>query len=226
MTQKKITTIVGALIALVGLLLPQFGLEMTETQAGEMTTALATIVGLVMTIIGPSVKPPKGSGTALLLSLCCFVSLGGLLGSMVGCQAIKDNPEVSKAVFRIGLRAATYAVVQNNPELQPYLAGIGAVFVSPEDMVSPDNVRGLVNGAIDDLEGLTETDRVLILSITDEALTLYGDIYKANVGKLTENEYREILEAMGQAIIGGAIPSVDAGEGFFMDTPGGLVQIE
>lgn len=228
MTKSKITTIVGAIVAVAGLVVPKFGFEITDSDAGQLTSAIVTLVGILMTIFGPSVKPPKGSGNALLVALCGLVLAGGMLGPLTGCQALQDNPTVTKAVFRIGLRAATYAVVRNNPDLQPYLAGIGGVFATPEAALAPEQVRDLIDGSLDDLEGISEQDRLLIESVTDEAVAIYADIYEANVGKLSDLEYRSILEAMGQAIIAGAVPSVDgpAGGVFVMDTPGGFVQIE
>lgn len=229
MTQRKLTTIIGATITLVAVFLPGFGLELTESEAGELTTALATVIGIVLTVLGPSIKPPKGGATAVLALVVGFLTFGAVLTPMTGCQTVKDNPEVSKAVFRIALRAATHAVVQKNPDLQPYLAGMGAVFAVPEDALEPDRVKGLVDTSINDLEGLTASDRALLASITDEALALYSDIYAANLDRLTQNDYRDILEAIGQAIAAGAVPAVAgsvASPSFVMDTPAGLVQIE
>jgi uncharacterized membrane protein YqjE len=60
MRKRKITTIAGAVIALVGILLESFGVELTGGQVDTLTNALVIIIGLGLTSFGPSVTPePK-----------------------------------------------------------------------------------------------------------------------------------------------------------------------
>jgi len=141
-----------------------------------------------------------------------------------GCQSV--NP-TAKAVFRLGLRAAVYAVVSNNPQMKPYVSTLGAVFAAPEEATSPARVEARVLAALDNVGGLDATQRAMIAPLVTEALTFYAEVYEANLNNLADSDYRAILVQIGETMEAAVAFSVDGpADVFVLQTPAGIVQIE
>lgn len=147
-----------------------------------------------------------------------------LATTFAGCETASPT---AKAVFRLGLRAAVYAVVSNNPEIKPYVSTMGAVFAAPGGTVSPEKVQARVNVALDEMDGLDATQRALLAPLVTEALTFYADVYEANLNNLEQSDYLRILTQIGETMQAAVEFSVDGpADAFVMDTPRGVVQIE
>lgn len=154
-----------------------------------------------------------------------FIFLLAAISVTSGCKLIKENPEVVKAVLRLGLKIATYTLVAEKPGAAQHIQTVAGILANPIDSISPDALRKRVEDAIkDDVEN--EIYRRAIMDLMDEAMVFYKNVYDKHSNELSQAEFVLMIQAMGDSMMSGLTPSIPAHGAHVKETRTALIIIE
>lgn len=134
--------------------------------------------------------------------------------SFTGCETVKDvweNP-LGRAVIRTSLYLASSSAAEHNPELRPYLVGIGNVMSTITEPVLPGAFDDMLNEYIDRNIRDPEMQRLIRDEVVVAASEAYSSIVGKWAGQLTDAQIIDVVRAMGERIEAGATGLTTASE--------------
>lgn len=209
LNKAQVLSLVRTILKTVGASLVTNG-YMTDGSLELIIGIILAVAGVVWSHYAPEKKPESGGTSLPLVPVLATILALGSTTMFTGCQTIRDNPEIAKTVLRVGLRAATYAVTQKNPELSPYLSGVSDLLFNIPFAASPEQVNAKISELVDSKVS-EPLYRDSLKDVTQLAVSFYSDVYARYKDQLSDAQLQAVLKAMGEAISQGLSSGTPAG---------------
>jgi hypothetical protein len=142
-----------------------------------------------------------------------------------GCSFLQNNPEVVKTVLQLGLRIATYTLVAEKPGIEPHVKLVADVLSDPVGEISPESLGKRLGDVIES----NVEDTIYKQSLNDISTTVldfYSDVYEKHKGELSEKQFVQIMEAMGESMRSGLGPRAPASRATSIETRTTIIIID
>lgn len=153
------------------------------------------------------------------------LGLGLVVSSLSGCAFLQNNPEIVKTVLQLGLRVATYALVNEKPGIEPHIRVVASVLKDPQEALSPEQLSIKLHNAIDSNVDDSIYNQAL-KDLAGDIIAFYADVYNRHKDELSATVFMDLIQAFGTSMESGLSPKTPASRGFYIETPTTRIEVE